>query len=101
MAVETTNGTALPTCVTVGGMSRFSPNEMRLIKAVTGLTMQQLTEDTADMAQALVFVTLRRQGYSVTWEQCGDIEADMTPPEVDPTNGASSPTSPPSVASGG
>ena len=96
-----TNGTRpLPEFVAVGQSPRFSPNELRLIKVVTGMTLQDIAQDPADMMQAAVWCRLRREGYDVSWEQAGDVQADMTPEPVDPTSGAPSRTSPPSAATG-
>jgi hypothetical protein len=100
-----TNGTEqaveLPTTVQVGGTPRMTPNELRFLKVATGRTLQELFADEADAMQAMVWVRLRRDGYTVTWDQAGDVEADMTDVPVDPTNVANSPTSPLSADSGG
>lgn len=96
-----TNGTpTLPTSVQVGGTPRLTPNELRVLKVTTGRSLADLFGDEADAMQAMVWVKLRRQGFAVSWEQAGDVEADMTPPTVDPTNATSSPPSPLSADSG-
>jgi hypothetical protein len=100
MAV-TSNGDTLPTTVQVGGTPRLTPNELRFLKVATGRTLQDLFADEADAMQAMVWIKLRREGHTVTWEQAGDVEADMTETPVDPTNGPVSLTSPPSAVSGG
>jgi hypothetical protein len=95
------NGAELPTFVRVSATPRLSPNELRVLKAMTGRTLETLMNDEADAMQAMVWLALRRAGHhDVTWDQAGDVEADMTPEPPDPTPAASSMTSPPSAASG-
>jgi len=97
------NGTQtkqLPTSVRVGGTPRLTPNELRVLKVTTGRTLQELFADEADAMQAMVWVKLRREGFSVSWDQAGDVEADMADAPVDPTNAPVSQTSPRSVDSG-
>jgi hypothetical protein len=96
----------LPDFVRVGGIGdvRLSPNEVRMLRAATGKTMTNLLGDDADDAdklQATVWLTLRRDGYSPTWDDCGDIQISMGgADESDPTN-APSPTERPSSADSG
>lgn len=92
---------ALPTSVMVGGTPRLTPNEIRVLKAVTGRTLQDVFSDEADVMQAMVWLKLRRAGYKVSWEQAGDVEADMTGEPVDPTKVGTLPTLPLSADSGG
>ena len=97
------NGTQtqqLPTTVRVGGTPRLTPNELRMLKVTTGRTLQELFADEADAMQAMVWVKLRREGFSVSWDQAGDVEADMADAPVDPMNAPDSLTLPRSVDSG-
>lgn len=91
----------LPTSVRVGGTPRLTPNELRFLKVATGRTLTDVMSDEADAIQAMVWLKLRRMGHVVSWEQAGDVEADMSEAEaVDPTSGGPSPTSPLSVVTG-
>lgn len=105
MAMTETNGAqapaALPAAVQVGGTPRLTPNELRFLKVTTGRTLADLFGDEADAMQAMVWVKLRRAGFSVTWDEAGDVEADMSEAPVDPMNVGTSPTSPLSADSGG
>jgi pimeloyl-ACP methyl ester carboxylesterase len=47
-------------------------------------TLQELFADEADAMQAMVWVKLRREGFAVSWDQAGDVEADMADAPVDP-----------------
>jgi hypothetical protein len=96
----TANGTELPTSVRVGGTPRLSPNELRTLKVLTGRTLQELFSDEADAMQSMVWVKLRREGYTVTWEQAGDVEAEMGADPADPTKLGSSQMSLPSADTG-
>lgn len=106
----TDNGTAdaavpleaggLPSSVKVGGTPRLTPNEIRVLKATTGRTLQDVFSDEADVMQAMVWLKLRRAGYNVSWAQAGDIEADMVGEPVDPMNVGTLPTLPLSADSG-
>jgi hypothetical protein len=67
-----------------GGALGFTPNELRLLKATTGKTLQDMDE--ADTTQVAVWVRLRREGHpEVTWEQCGDIEVRYVPADPQPS----------------
>jgi len=95
----------LPAAVTIGGTPdmRLTPNQMRALKAETGMTLEQLIGDNAEDAnrlQAIVWLELRRQGYEASWDEIGDVAIEFQPEEPDPTSGGSSTSSPPSVASG-
>lgn len=97
---DTQNGTALPISVQVGGTPRLTPNELRMLKVTTGRTLEQLFSDEADAMQAMVWCKLRRAGFSVSWDQAGDVEADMAEAPVDPMSVGSSQTLPRSAATG-
>jgi hypothetical protein len=92
--------TPLPKSVRIGGTPRLTPNELRVIKATTGKTLENLMSDEADAMQAMVWLRLRRGGFDPTWEEAGDVEADLSDLPLDPTSGESSTTSPGSAASG-
>ncbi len=104
MTAAETNGAAapagLPATVQVGGTPRLTPNELRFLKVATGRSLQDLFGDEADAMQAMVWVKLRRLGHLVTWDQAGDVEADMSETPVDPMNAGPLPTSPLSAATG-
>lgn len=95
-----TNTDGWPVAVRMSGTPRLTPNELRLLKAVTGRALQEVMGDEADAMQAMVWLRLRRAGYVVTWEQAGDVEADLSEDEPDPTSGGPSPRSPVSAATG-
>jgi hypothetical protein len=96
----------LPDAVKIGaGLSpRFSPNQMRALRAETGRTMEELLGEGAepeDRLQAVVWLALRRDGYVASWEDAGDVGVEIQDDEPDPTNGGPSTSWPPSVGSGG
>lgn len=101
----TTNG-ALPELVEVNvAEMRLSPNELRALKAMTGRTMDDLmgeNADEADRLQAMVWVELRRQGYTATWDQAGDVGMGFSgaAPTSDPTPTLTTPPLPGSAVSG-
>jgi hypothetical protein len=107
MALTDTNGLEpaaaleLPETVQIGGTPRLTPNELRFLKVATGRTLSDLFGDEADAMQAMVWLKLRRAGHHVTWEQAGDVEADMTDGPPDPTKVGTLPTSPLSADIGG
>jgi len=88
---------------------RFTPNQIRLLKAETGRTFTELmggdngAADDGDRFQLLVWLHLRRQGIPASWADCADVGIDFTAeePEPDPTSGEPSTSSPRSAASGG
>lgn len=84
--------------VRVRPVSRFTPNEMAAMKAETGKTMSQMSEDEAEGMRMLVWITCRRNGKRVTWDEAGDIEMEFVTPQLDPTSGGSSTSEPPSVS---
>ena len=96
----------MPEMVTINPASlpRHTPNEVRLLKQMTGKTYTELAgEDAAreDQEQVMLWVALRRLGYEPTWEEAGDVVLDFNTPPADPTSGESSTSSPPSAGSGG
>lgn len=97
--------TMLPSSVVVTDQPdmRLTPNQMRALKAETGKTLEDLMgegADEADRLQAMVWLELRRQGYSAAWDEIGDVAVEFKPSEPDPTSGERSTSSPPSADSG-
>lgn len=85
----------------------MTPNEMRMLKAQTGRTLDDLLGGEAedmdrapDRLQSLVWIALRRAGYDVTWEQAGDVYAVTGEETPDPTATDKPSSSSTSVASG-
>lgn len=91
---------------------RLSADTIRALKKATGLSMTEMLnddEDEANRIQVVAFAELHRRGVrsghlpdaATLWEQAGAIDVDFARPEpMDPTAGESSPTSPPSAATG-
>jgi hypothetical protein len=81
----------------------MTPNEMRKLKEASGRRLDELFGDEADLddkTQALVWVQLRRHGYEPSWDEAGDVLPATGGEEPDPTSGARSSSSPPSVTTG-
>jgi hypothetical protein len=80
---------------------RFSPKELRLLKAQTGRAFTELLVDEAPVLMA--WFKLRREGWpDVRYADLEDIEIEIGgTPVVDPLNGAPPTTSQPSAGSGG
>jgi len=70
----------------------LTPNEMRAVKAASGLPLGQLfTDDNIDLGtQAMVYVALRRAGYEASWDDAGDVAPDTDEAVPDPTSGVTS-----------
>lgn len=83
--------------VRVTAITRFTPNEMSNLKAETGRTMTDIQNDETDGMRLLVWLTCRRAGHRVTWDEAGDIEMEFRAPELDPTSGDTSTSVPPSA----
>lgn len=94
------------------GTIRLSADAMRSLQKATGRTMTDLIQDEDDVAnrfQVMAFAQLHRRGSRLghlppadeLWEAAGavDIEFEADAP-IDPLDGASLTTSPPSVTSG-
>jgi hypothetical protein len=82
----------------------FSPNELKAIKAASGLRLDYLLQeaDWDEKSQLAVWIALRRAGYDPTWEEAGNVRP-LTPTEPeppDPTSSAPSTGSPPSAGFG-
>jgi len=95
----------LPDVVTLTSVApRFSANELRMLKAQTGRTMEDLlgpgAED-ADRWQTMAWLELRRAGHDVSWQDAGDVQVAVVDETPDPTNGGPSTSSPGSAATGG
>jgi hypothetical protein len=84
----------------------FTPRELRMIRENTGRTWSQIItdEDGDDKYTVLAWLKLRREGYDVTLDQLDDVvirvPTTAEQPEVDPTSGGRSTTSPASATSG-
>ena len=96
----------LPTEVTVSQKPdvRFSPNQMRQLKAETGQTMNDLMGEGAteeNRMQGLVWLELKRLGYDPSWDEAGDVVVKFEADEPDPTSAAPLTTSPDSAGFGG
>jgi len=65
----------------------LTPNEMRALKAATGRPMTDIFQDgnEEDGMQAVVWLALRRAGYTATWAQAGDVGLQAVPEKSDPT----------------
>ncbi len=92
---------------------RLSADAMRSLKRATGRSMTELMQDEVDEAnrfQVMAFAQLHRRGSRLghlpdaeaLWAAAGavDIELESDGTAIDPLGGASSTTSPPSVATG-
>ena len=74
--------------VDVGGGVRFSPNELRVLRAETGKGFTELMGPDAedeDRMQTLAWLQMRRDGNPVRWDECGDIEMAVSATTPDPT----------------
>lgn len=92
----------LPKSVKVSGNAAFSPNELRVLKAMSGKTLEQIMNDEVDAVQAMIWCALRDEGFNPTWDEAAEVRGEMVVPEdqLDPTIGNRSTTSLPSVVSG-
>jgi hypothetical protein len=79
----------LPTDVRAASLT---PNEMRAVKAASGMRLDALFDDETDSddkTQAMVFVALLRAGYSPSWTEAGDVRPVVGEGEApDPTRTA-------------
>lgn len=87
---------ALPREVEIDRGMVMTPNEMRLVRELSGSTLTAMMgggdgdlEAAPDQVQALIYVMLRREGYDATWEQAGDVmpRYSEVPQPRDPTSG--------------
>jgi hypothetical protein len=95
----------LPATVMIGDVkeSGFTPREMRQLKAASGVRLDYLLGDEADLdekSQAMVWVTLRRMGYDPDWDDVLDVRPVNATEAPDPLNGNSSSSSSPFADSG-
>jgi len=68
---------------------RFTPNELRRLKAETGRTMTELLgpdADDGDRMQTLAWLHLLREGTPIQWDACGDVAIEIKVAQPDPTN---------------
>ena len=82
-----------------------SPGAQRDLKAQTGRGFDQLCgpdADSADRAQTLIWMKLRRQYPGLQWDDCAEvtIQVEEGALDVDPTRLVASEISPPSADSG-
>lgn len=94
MAIAPLPSLALPDSVklTTTAGTRFTPNELRKLKAETGRTMTELLgpeADDGDKMQTLAWLMLTRDGYALSWSECGDIHIEIEVPADDPTSAGS------------
>ena len=101
-----------PVIVEPGGL-RLSASAMRGLSKATGRSMSELLNDDDDEAnrlQVMAFAELHRRAVArypeplpdpgELWERAGLVDLDLRAPTVDPLDGGSSTTSPPSAATG-
>lgn len=91
----------LPEEVEIQGTPSFSPNELRVLKAMTGRTLEAIMNDEVDAVQTMIWLALRDRGFSPTWDEAGNVRGKMVDVVADPSTGGDSTMSPPSAASGG
>ena len=66
---------------------RLTPNELRHLKSETGRNLSDLLGedgDDADRLQMLAWLHLRREGFAVDWEACGDVAIVFAATTPDP-----------------
>lgn len=66
----------------------MTPNEMRQLKAASGLRLDYLVQqsDWDEKTQMAVWLALYRAGYEATWDEAGDVRPITVQAEPDPTN---------------
>lgn len=82
----------------------MTPNEMRRFKELSGLRLDYIAGDEADLddkTQFGVWLALTRAGYEPSWEEAGDVRPIAPSEPPDPTSGEPSTGSPGSAATGG
>jgi hypothetical protein len=83
----------LPESIRVDTNPRFSPNELRVMKAQTGRSLDSIMNEPENAVQAMIWKALRRAGFDPTFDECADVEAEFPTPEPpDPFTGAPSTT---------
>jgi hypothetical protein len=85
MAQTLNSETGLPAFVVVKGTPRFSANQLRTLAAVTGMPMDRVMNDPANVMQAFAWFELRKEGYEPSWEQAGDVPIEFENETPDPT----------------
>jgi hypothetical protein len=89
--------------ITANTAPRVTPNQMRLLRAETGKTMEEVFGDKAseeDRLQAVIWLELRRQGYNASWDDAGDVGFEPVDEPPDPTSTGNSTGSLRSAATG-
>ena len=100
-----------PVMVSASHPLRLSADAMRSLTKATGRTMSELLQDDQDEAnrvQVMAFAQLHRRAAAAghlpdaaeLWERAGLVEVEFQGEAVDPTEGASSGTLPPSATTG-
>ena len=90
----------LPKTVAIETSPTFSANQLRLLRAVTGLPLEQVLADQENVWQALAYLELRRRGFDLTWEDAGEVGLELGTEEPDPTSLGNATASPHSADSG-
>jgi hypothetical protein len=90
----------LPKTVAIETAPTFSANQLRVIRAVSGLPLEQALGDQENVWQALAYLELRRQGYELTWDEAGEVGLELGTEEPDPTSLGNATASPHSADSG-
>jgi hypothetical protein len=83
---------------------RFTHRELQLIREQFGRSFSEIgTDDKSDdRIPVIAWLKLRREGYTLTWEQMADVVIGLkVEADVDPTSAAPSTTSPPSASTTG
>lgn len=87
---------ALPLTVALKRGMMLTPNEMRLVREMTGRTLTDLLggdendmDATPDRIQTLIWVQLRRDGFDPSWEDAGDVLPTYLQEPPDPTSAGS------------
>jgi len=75
----------LPEYVKVTGSPRFSANELRQIRAVSGKSLEQMMEAGEDVIQATAYISLRKQGFPLSWDEAGDVPVEFAEEPADPS----------------
>lgn len=91
----------LPEAVYVTNGARFTPNQLRQLRAVSGVSLEEVMGDEANVFQSLIYFKLQRMGYQPSWDDCGNIAAIMEDEPEDPTLPESVTGLPHSAATGG
>jgi hypothetical protein len=96
------NSRPLPPFIVVTAAPRFSANQLRMIRAATGVPLETVMNDAASIVQAFAWLELRKAGYdTITWDEAGDVPLEFSDETADPTSAGMPTASPHSAVSGG